>query len=172
MRRWWLALMVVWHSAGAVPVGYVDLSDAYQQSTALADLIVQVDAQVASLRGAFEKQRQPLLDELEALKTTKMHADAQLARKRELLLALAELEATSAKQQQVLGKANAQATARVDREIEAVEAELKAEYGLVAIFRTQDLLYQRAGNGLDLGAELYRRLNQRLPKVDLNTASP
>ena len=64
----------------AAPVAFVDLTDAYEQSTALKGLIVQVDGRMQSIRSAFEAQRDPLLAEIEALKTTKMHVDAQRAR--------------------------------------------------------------------------------------------
>ena len=115
----------------AAPVAFVDLTDAYEQSTALKGLIVQVDGRMQSIRSAFEAQRDPLLAEIEALKTTKMHVDAQRARKRELLLQLAELEQQAAREQQIVGKANEQATAKVDAQIVQLENELKLEYGLL-----------------------------------------
>jgi Skp family chaperone for outer membrane proteins len=154
-------------NAQALPVAYVDLADAYAQSTALKGLIQQVDARMQSIRTAFELKRDPILADIEALKTTKMHVDAQRERKRELLLQLAELEDLAAREQQAVGKANERATEQVDSEVVKLENELKLEFGLLAIFRTQDLLYQRDGNELNLSSELYQRLNQRLPTVEL-----
>lgn len=154
-------------SVWAVPVAYIDLADAYSESQALQSLIAQVDARMQSIRVAFEEKRAPLLADLEALKTSKMSEEALRDRKRQLLLQLAELENQAAKEQLAVGKANEQATAQVDAEVVKLENELKLEHGLLAIFRTQDLLYQREGNALDLSAELYKRLNQRLPKIEL-----
>lgn len=167
-RIWCCALVALSvHTAQALPVAYVDLADAYEQSTALKGLIGQVDGRMQSIRSAFEAKRDPILADIEALKTTKMHVDAQRERKRELLLKLAELEELAAREQQAVGKANEQATGKVEAEVEKLETELKQEYKLVAIFRTQDLLYQPENSPLDLSAELYKRLNTRLPQIEL-----
>jgi len=148
-------------------VYFIDLSDAYEKSSALKALLKQVGQDVTQVRNEAEKQRAPVLAEIEALKTTRMSAEAQKQRRRELLLALAAFEQASAKRQEAIGKANEQATAKVDAVIAAIEAELKAELKASAIFRSQDLLYFRSGSTLDLSAKVYERLNQRLPTLAL-----
>lgn len=151
----------------ASPVAYVNLADAYERSTALNGLIAQVDVRMQAIRKDFEARRTPILADIEALKTTKMHADAQRERKRELLLQLAALEDQAAREQNAVGKANEQATATVDAQIAQLEDELKREHQLQAIFRTQDLLYWPSSSPLDLSTQLYDKLNQRLPEIEL-----
>jgi Skp family chaperone for outer membrane proteins len=152
-------------------VYFVDLSDAYDRSSALKNLLSEVDVALTAVRSQAATEQKPLQEELEALKTSRLSAEAAKARKRELLLRLAESEKRSALAQQALGAANERASAEVDRVIVAIEQELKQERGAQAILRTQDLLYFKRASAFDLSEELYRRLNQRLPKVKFESTA-
>lgn len=172
MRVLILLLCLCCNRVPAAGIAYIDLADAYESASALKQLIPQLDAAMAAIRTEFEQKRQPLIDEIEALKTSRMHEDARRDIKRQLLLKLAALEQDIAARQQKIAKANEQATTQVDAEIIKIEAELRAEYGLRALLRTQDLLYFDPASPLNLSAELYRRLNARLPSVELKLPSP
>lgn len=165
-----LLLLALPDAATPAAVAYVNLADAYERSTALKGLLPQLDAAMGRIRTQFDQARAPLSEQLEALKSSRMHEEARLKRKRELLLELAALEQTSTRQQQAIAKANEAATALVDAEIQSLREALKTELGLLAVFPTQDLLYFPAQSPLDLSAELYRRLNERLPELKLDTA--
>lgn len=175
--RWWMLCLTLLAGAAlrAEPVAYVNLADAYEQSSALKGLIPQLDAAMATVRSTFETARAPLASAIEELKSADLDEESRLKRKRELLVQLQALEQHSAKRQQAIAKANEQATALVDSEILKIRDELRQELKLKAVFPTQDLLYlPDKGSPLDLSAELYRRLNARLPelKLDLPAESP
>lgn len=167
----WLVVLLALLGAGllrAEPVAFVDLADAYERSSALKGLIPQLDAAMADVRAQFDSARAPLASALEELKSAELDEDTRLKRKRDLLLKLQSLEQRSAKRQQAIAKANEQSTALVDSEILKIREELKQELRLKAVFPTQDLLYRPTGSSpLDLSAELYRRLNDRLPQLQL-----
>lgn len=174
MWRWPMRFIALLALSGAgilraEPVAFVNLADAYEQSTALKGLIPQLDAAMADVRAQFDSARAPLASALEELKSAEIDEDTRLKRKRDLLLKLQSLEQRSAKRQQAIAKANEQSTALVEAEILKIREELKQELGLNAVFPTQDLLYMPAGNSpLELSAELYRRLNARLPRLQLD----
>lgn len=163
----------------AAPVGaqdnrllLVDLREAYERASALQHLLVDVDRELTRVAEAHEARTAPLREELEALKTSRMHEDERRKRRASLLLALTEAEETMQAQAQAIGAANERAVGQVDAAIAGIEADLKAEHGARAVLRAQDVLWYRAGAPFDVTDAVYARLNQLLPKVELSVTAP
>lgn len=150
----------------------VDLREAYERSTALQQLLADVDRELTGVAEAHESRIAPLREELEALKTSRMHEDEKRKRRASLLLALTEVDEATQLQAQAIGAANERAVASVDAAIAQIEGALKAEHGARAVLRAQDVLWYRTGAPFDVTETVYARLNKQLPKVVLTVNSP
>ncbi|MCU0756213.1 MAG: hypothetical protein MUE46_13980 [Xanthomonadales bacterium] len=145
----------------------VDLREAYERSTALRQLLTEVDQALTEVAEQHESKTAPLREELTALRTSRMHEDEKRKRRASLLLALSEAEEAAQQQAQVIGAANEQAVAKVDATIAQIEEALKAEHGARAVLRAQEVLWFRSGAPFDVTEALYERLNRQLPKITL-----
>lgn len=145
----------------------VDLREAYERSTALRQLLIDVDRELTRVAEAHEARIAPVREELEALKTSRMHEDEKRKRRASLLLALTEAEEAMQQQAQAIGAANEQAVASVDGAVASIEEALKAEHGARAVLRAQDVLWYRSGAPFDVTEAVYERLNRQLPRVEL-----
>lgn len=150
----------------------VDLREAYERSTALQQLLTDVDRELTGVAEAHERRIAPLREELETLKTSRMHEDEKRKRRASLLLALSEAEEATQLRAQAIGAANERAVAAVDAAIAEIEEALKAEHGARAVLRAQDVLWYRAGAPFDVTETVYARLNRQLPKVALTVNPP
>lgn len=174
MNAWLRALLVAVLLSGASP-GFgqdnrlllVDLREAYERSTALRQLLEEVDRALTEVSDQYEQQAEPLREELRALRTSRMHEDEKRKRRAALLLALREAEETAQQRAQAVGTANEEAVAQVDASIAEIEDALKAEQGAGAVLRAQEVLWFRPGAAFDVTDALYERLNRKLPKVQL-----
>lgn len=149
----------------------VDLREAYERSTALRQLLEEVDRALTEVSEQHEQQTEPLREELRALRTSRMHEDEKRKRRAALLLDLREAEEAAQRRAQSVGAANEQAVAEVDASIAEIEEALKAEQGARAVLRAQEVLWFRPGAAFDVTDALYERLNRKLPKVVLQAAS-
>jgi hypothetical protein len=150
----------------------VDLREAYERASALQQLLTEVDRELTRVAEAHEARIAPLREELEALKTSRMHEDEKRKRRASLLLALSEAEEATQQQAQAVGAANERAVAAVDAAIAEIEEALKAEHGARAVLRAQDVLWYRVGAPFDVTNAVYERLNRQLPKVELSVSAP
>lgn len=170
MSRWWLLLCWLLSApllAQDNRLLLVDLREAYERSSALRQLLVDVDRELTRVAETHEARIAPVRAELEALKTSRMHEDEKRKRRASLLLALTEAEEAMQQQAQAIGAANEQAVASVDAAVAAIEEALKAEHGARAVLRAQDVLWYRSGAPFDVTEAVYERLNRQLPSVEL-----
>ena len=163
-----LLMLVVMSSAAATPaVLVVDLSDAYTRSTALAGLLADVDKELKRLADTLRPKRQQLQRELRELKS-----QGPATRDQQLKLArqIAELDASSESAEDHLADANQRAIAEVDAAIAEVKSQLKQSLGARAVLDIQETLYVRPNCRCDVTDQLYARLNEKLPSVQLKIA--
>jgi Skp family chaperone for outer membrane proteins len=169
-------LLLVFVAIGVLPISrvlaaagfyVVDTADAYQRSTALRDLLPQVNERLAKLQKEFTAQSVGLKRDISNTEMTPMPLELVRSRKASALLKLRELEAKTAIQEHAIGAANERAIAQVDAVVAQIRTELAKEYGATAVLPAQDVLYFKRGAAFDLTDELYKRLNQRLPHVAL-----
>ncbi len=168
----WLPLLILALSAGQAVAQdnrllLVDLREAYERSTALRQLLVEVDQALTEVAERHETTTAPLREELTALRQSRMHEDEKRKRRASLLLALSEADDAAQQQSQLIGAANEKAVARVDAAIAEIEETLKAEHGARAVLRAQEVLWFRSGAAFDVTEALYTRLNQQLPTISL-----
>lgn len=145
----------------------VDLREAYERSTALRQLLIEVDRALTEIAEQHETKTAPLREELTALRQARLHEDEKRKRRASLLLALSEAEEAAQQQAQAIGAANEQAVAKVDATIAQIEESLKTEHGARAVLRAQEVLWFRSGAPFDVTEAVYERLNRQLPKVSL-----
>lgn len=143
-----------------------DTRDAYEKAVAIKAVYAEVNARIQTIRKDFETQSVPLSAELEKLRGQNDPQSKQ--RKTQLLLQLSELEKQAAAKQQQVGASNEKALAKIDAQISSIEQAIKTERKAHAVLRAQDVLYVRADCPCLITEELYRRLNQQLPKVSLD----
>lgn len=162
-----LALVMAAAASAAPPVLVVDLSDAYTRSTALAGLLADVDKELKRLADTLRPKRQQLQQSLRELK-----AQGASTRDEQLKIArqIAELDAASEAAEDHLADANQRAIAEVDAAIAEVKTQLKQSLGARAVLDIQETLYLRPNCPCDVTDQLYARLNEKLPAVQLKIA--
>lgn len=170
LTRQWLActlLLILSSAASAANILISDTRDAFDQVHALKAVLQEVDQRIQAIQKQYETELSPLSAELEKLREA---AGEHQQRKAQLLLQIAQLQKQTSQRQQAVGKANEKAFAQVDEMVSRIEQELKAEKKADAVLRAQDTLYFNAACPCNITQEIYRRLNQRLPKVTLEIA--
>ena len=160
-----LALVVQYASAASILIS--DTRDAFDQVQALKTVLQEVDQRIQAIQKQYESEVAPLSTELEKLRQA---AGENQQRKAQILLQIAQLQKQTALRQQAVGKANEKAFAQIDAMVAKIEQELKTEKRADAVLRAQDTLYFNAQCSCNITQEIYRRLNQRLPKVTLEIA--
>lgn len=166
----WLAALLLWPAAALTqtgPVLVVDLSEAYARSTALAQLLRDVDAELQAIAARHRPPLQQLRGELHALKaqgTQTREAQLRLARR------INEIESAAQAEEEDLAAANQSAIAQVNAAIAEVKATLRAERSARAVLDIQEVQYVRPDCECLASARLYELLNARLPSVRLSLA--
>lgn len=142
----------------------VDLGDAYTRSTALAGLLGDIDRELKLLADRHRPELLALRREIAELKKQGGNArDRQLAAARRI----EAIDAAAEQEEERLAEANQAAIAKVNAEIAAIKLELATEAGAKTVLDIQETLYLRAGCPCDYTAQLYERLNERLPRVSI-----
>lgn len=169
MRAWLLALLWCPLAAGAAPVLVVDLSEAYARSSALAQLLREVDGELQAIAGRHGPALQALRSELRVLREAgPASRDEQLRVARRI----AAIEAAAEADEDRLSTANQQAVARVNAAIADVKEALRLEAGARAVLDIHETRYVRPGCACLVTDRLYELLNQRLPRVELQLEPP
>lgn len=164
MKRWLCALLLWPLALPASPVLVVDLSEAYARSSALAQLLREVDDELKAIAGRHRPPLQQLRAELRALKERGAATrDEQLAVARRI----AAIEAAAEVDEERLAQANQAAIARVNAAINEVKEALRLEAGARAVLDIQETQYVRPGCECLATDRLYELLNERLPRVEL-----
>ena len=152
-------------SHSADPVLVVDLSEAYTRSTALAGLLADVDQELQALAQRHRPELERLSAEMRELKQT---GAATRDRQLQLIRRINEIDTQAEREQERLSEANQRAIAEVDAAIAEVKQLLKSERNAAAVLDIQETQYVRPDCECMVSDDLYRLLNERLPKVVLD----
>ncbi|MCC6592641.1 MAG: hypothetical protein IT479_05135 [Xanthomonadales bacterium] len=169
MRVWLLALLLGPLTADAAQVLVVDLSEAYSRSSALAQLLREVDGELKAIAGRHRPALQALRNELQTLKAS---GAASRDKQWQVPRRIAAIEAAAEVDEDRLAAANQRAIARVDSAIAEAKEALRLEAGARAVLDIQETRYVRPGCGCLASDRLYELLNERLPKVELELQPP
>lgn len=168
----WLLALLLWPASvlgQAGPLLVVDLSEAYARSSALAQLLRDVDGELQAITARHRPALLALRAELRVLKEQgdqTREAQLRLARR------INEIESAAQADEERLAAANQAAIAQVDAAIAAVKATLGAERGARAVLDIQEVQYVRPDCECLATARLYELLNARLPSVALGLEAP
>ena len=153
----------------ATPVLVVDLSEAYTRSTALAGLLADVDRELQAL----SRRHRPELERLTAeMRELKQAGGATRDRQLQVIRRINEIETEAEREQERLSEANQRAIAEVDAAIAEVKKLLKSERAVAAVLDIQETQYVRPDCDCLVSDDLYRLLNERLPRVSLDLDPP
>ncbi len=163
-----LLLILLSPPALAAEVIVTDLRDAVTRLQAMQTLFAEVDQKIKRVHEQHTANVKPLQQRLDLLRN-KPSANAQTDRQQKtaLLLQIAQFNNAAAAEQQKIGAANEQAMRKIDAAVQAAERELLIERRASAALRAQDVLYFDARCVCNVTEEIYKRVNAKLPKVQL-----
>jgi Skp family chaperone for outer membrane proteins len=150
-----------------LPIAIVDYQQVMKESSARKTANDAIKKKVETFEAEISKQREALQTEEQALQKksnvlTKEAMDKEVKKFREKFV---NIQQETQEKRNRLEVASRKANAEIQKNVTEIVSEMAQEYGFGLALPSENILY--ADSGLNITAEVSKRLNKRLPKMDV-----
>ncbi len=153
-------------------IAVVNIQGVVKESTAAKSINEQMESKQKTYQADFSKREETLHKEEQELKKQKsVLAQQAFAEKAKAFESkVTELQKDVQNKKAMLDSAYARALSEIQKNVTDIITDMSKEKGFVVAIPTSQLLY--AESSLDITADVLKKLNERLPKVEVKFTAP
>lgn len=163
-------------AADAPAIAVVNVQKVMGESTAVKTLREQLENKYKSYQSEINKKKEPLQKEGQELvkKQGVLSKDAYKDKAKALDKKMTEVQQEAESKKAILNNASAKSSQEVQKAVAAIVNDIAKEKGLMLVVSTEtptsQVLYADAK--IDISDEVVKRLNDKLPKIDVKFEAP